>query len=46
MAQLEYAPHLEVETYTWEVLPGAEPADLAAGLAREIVATQQIIDRF
>ena len=45
MAQLEYAPHLEVETYTWEVLPGAEPADLAAGLAREIVATQQIIDR-
>ena len=45
IGKLDYAPHLEVETYTWEVLPGAEPADLAIGLAREIAATQQMVDR-
>ena len=31
--------HLEVETYTWSVLPGGAPADddaLAAGLAAEL----------
>ena len=31
--------HLEVETYTWSVLPGGPPADddaLAAGLAAEL----------
>ena len=32
IAELEYAPHLEVETYTWEVLPGDGPADLVEGL--------------
>jgi sugar phosphate isomerase/epimerase len=41
--KLNYAPHLEVETYTWEVLPGAEPADLVKGLTRELVATQELL---
>ena len=42
VAALDYAPHLEVETYTWEVLPGAGPADLVEGLARELVATSAL----
>ncbi|HVK22776.1 MAG TPA: metabolite traffic protein EboE [Actinokineospora sp.] len=29
-------PHVEVETYTWPVLPGADPADLATGIAGEL----------
>jgi sugar phosphate isomerase/epimerase len=40
---LDYAPHLEVETYTWPVLPGADPVDLAAGIARELIATRLLI---
>jgi sugar phosphate isomerase/epimerase len=40
---LDYAPHLEVETYTWPVLPGAEAVDLAAGIARELIATRALI---
>lgn len=44
VARLDYAPHLEVETYTWEVLPGAGPADLVAGLTREMIATRAILD--
>jgi len=43
VAALDYAPHLEVETYTWEVLPGAGPADLVTGLTRELVATDKLI---
>ncbi len=43
MSKLDYAPHLEVETYTWEVLPGAEKADLVGGLAREIRSTDAIL---
>jgi sugar phosphate isomerase/epimerase len=42
VSRLDYAPHLEVETYTWEVLPGAGPADLVTGLARELAATHQM----
>jgi hypothetical protein len=41
---LDYAPHLEVETYTWPVLPGADPVDLAAGIARELIATRALIE--
>jgi hypothetical protein len=41
---LPYAPHLEVETYTWEVLPDAGPMDLVDGLARELNATRELID--
>jgi len=30
-------PHLEVETYTWEVLPPAlRPSDLCSAIAREL----------
>lgn len=43
IAALAYAPHLEVETYTWPVLPGADPVDLASGIARELIATQSLI---
>jgi sugar phosphate isomerase/epimerase len=43
VARLEYAPHLEVETYTWAVLPGAEKPDLVTGLTRELVATQALL---
>ncbi|MBI1310586.1 TIM barrel protein [bacterium] len=37
-------PHLEVETYTWEVLPGAEKPSLVDGLSEELRATQQLLD--
>jgi hypothetical protein len=43
VARLDYAPHLEVETYTWEVLPGVGPADLVGGLTRELAATHEMI---
>jgi hypothetical protein len=37
VGRLPEAPHLEVETYTWEVLPGGAP-DLVSGLVRELEA--------
>ena len=44
---LDYAPHLEVETYTWNVLPAqsaaAEPFDLVAGLQAEMSSTIALI---
>jgi len=50
VSRLPYAPHLEVETYTWEVLPeGAAPgaertADwLVAGLSRELTGTRELL---
>jgi sugar phosphate isomerase/epimerase len=43
VAQLNYAPHLEVETYTWEVLPGRSSIDLVAGLTREMEATRTLL---
>jgi sugar phosphate isomerase/epimerase len=43
VAALDYAPHIEVETYTWEVLPGEEKSDLVSGLTRELVATRQLL---
>ena len=47
LAALDPAPHLEVETYTWSVLPEAErPADAAqliAGLAREIAFAREVV---
>lgn len=39
IVRLDYRPHLEVETYTWPVLPGASPTTLVEGLAREMIAT-------
>jgi sugar phosphate isomerase/epimerase len=45
VAQLDYAPHLEVETYTWSVLPGAAATDLTAGLTDEMQSALELIDR-
>ena len=43
--KLDYAPHLEVETYTWNVLPGATKVDLVEGLTRELRAADELIGR-
>jgi hypothetical protein len=43
IAGLNYAPHLEVETYTWEVLPGAAGPDIVDGLAKELTATDRLL---
>lgn len=43
VAELNYAPHLEVETYTWMVLPGQEKPDLVTGLSRELTATAKLL---
>jgi len=45
IAALDYAPHLEVETYTWPVLPNADATDLATGIARELIATRTLIEK-
>ena len=39
VSNLEYAPHLEVETYTWDVLPSGEKPTLVEGLLLELTAT-------
>ncbi len=43
VAKLDDSPHLEVETYTWNVLPGADKPDLVTGLARELSATRSLL---
>ena len=43
VADLEYAPHLEVETYTWGVLPGEERPGLVEGLVGELSATRKLL---
>ncbi len=43
VTKLDYAPHLEVETYTWNVLPGGDKPDLVTGLARELSATRDLL---
>jgi sugar phosphate isomerase/epimerase len=43
LAKLDYAPHLEVETYTWNVMPGSTPPNLVEGLTNELQATQLLI---
>lgn len=43
VAALEYAPHLEVETYTWAVLPGQTPPSLVDGLTAELTATRDLL---
>ena len=45
VAKLDYAPHLEVETYTWEVMPGGPGTDLIDALTRELVATRELLGR-
>lgn len=44
LPELPYAPHLEVETYTWEVLPDGGRPELTTGFARELVATQKLLE--
>ncbi|MCA8995506.1 MAG: metabolite traffic protein EboE [Planctomycetaceae bacterium] len=41
--RLDYAPHLEVETYTWGVLPEEERLTLTDGLTRELQATHSLV---
>ncbi len=41
--QLPYEPHLEVETYTWPVLPGVQSGDVISGMARELIATRDLL---
>ncbi len=43
VARLEYAPHLEVETYTWDVLPGSRQPSLVDGLTEELAATRALL---
>jgi sugar phosphate isomerase/epimerase len=43
VGRLPYRPHLEVETYTWPVMPGVERAPLAESLARELLATRDLL---
>jgi sugar phosphate isomerase/epimerase len=43
VAALHDAPHLEVETYTWEVLPDGEKTDLVEGLTAEMNATAALL---
>lgn len=40
---LNYAPHLEVETYTWGVLPDGRRVDLVDGLTAELQATATLL---
>ena len=41
--ELNYAPHLEVETYTWEVFPGGGTPNIVDGFTRELLATQALL---
>ena len=43
---LNYAPHLEIETYTWEVLPDGQRTSLVDGLTAEVEATRELLDGF
>lgn len=47
VAGLDYAPHLEVETYTWEVLPengaASGATSLVDGLTGELVGTRNLL---
>lgn len=45
IAELPYAPHLEVETYTWPVLPNQSEPNHIVGIARELAAADRLIAR-
>lgn len=45
VAELDYAPHLEVETYTWEVLPDGGKTELVDGLTAELTATRELLQQ-
>ncbi len=44
LPDLPYAPHLEVETYTWEVLPDGGRIQMIDGFARELAATRRLLE--
>ena len=51
VVRLPEVPHLEVETYTWPVLPGpagkgpgSAGTEIVAGIARELVATPGLLE--
>ena len=41
--ELDYAPHLEVETYTWEVRPGGGSPNIVDGFTKELLATRSLL---
>ena len=41
--ELSYAPHLEVETYTWKVLPGETSPNIVDGFSKELLATRSLL---
>ena len=46
VAQLDYSPHLEVETYTWPVMPGSESGPqntLADRIAMELQSAGELL---
>ena len=43
VAEFDYAPHLEIETYTWNVMPGEEAVDLVTGLSDEFRSTSDFL---
>ncbi len=43
IAGLDYAPHLEVETYTWAVLPSGGRPSIVEGIAAELRATRTLL---
>ena len=43
VAELDQTPHLEVETYTWSVMPGEEQPSLVEGFAAELAATLKLL---
>jgi len=43
VAELEYAPHLEIETYTWPVMRAGEATDIADGIADEVTAVRAML---
>lgn len=44
VSELDYAPHLEVETYTWEVLPDGQATELVDGLSLEMTSTRDLLN--
>ncbi len=45
VGKLNYSPHLEVETYTWEVLPDGQQTNLVDGLTRELLGTRELLNQ-
>jgi sugar phosphate isomerase/epimerase len=43
VAELDQTPHLEVETYTWSVMPGEEQPSLVDGFTQELQATLELL---